>query len=84
MIAPSGLVLSAMTAVDETAVSSEVRSLGLALAWTGLVVAAGALGILLELTAIILRFLNFGYINVKINYFLATVSVEELNYRAYR
>ena len=81
MLLPSGLALSAMTVVDTATVNPEVRSLGLA--WAGLIVAAGTLGMLVELTVIILRFLNIGYINVKINYFLATVSVEKLNYRAY-
>ena len=74
MIIPSALAVSYITAsIDETAtLDPGIWSFGLG--WAGLVVTAGALGILLELTAIILRFLNIGFINVKINYFLATVS----------
>lgn len=72
MIVPSGLAVSRINATDELLVAPEVRATGLAL--SGLVVAAGTIGLTLELTLIILRFLNIGYVNLKINHFLLTVS----------
>ena len=72
MIIPSGLAVSRINATDELLVAPEVRATGLAL--SGLVVVAGTIGLTLELTIIILRFLNIGYVNLKINYLLSTVS----------
>ena len=65
--------MSRISATDELLVAPEVRATGLAL--NDLVVAAGTIGVTLELIVIILRFLNIGYVNLKINYFLLTVSI---------
>ena len=73
VIVPSGLAVTRINATDELLVAPEVRATGLAL--SGLVVAAGTIDLTLELTFLILRFLNIGYINLKINYFLLTVSI---------
>ena len=74
MIIPSALALSGIIDIGKTATVLEPHVRSLSLAWSGLVVATGGVGVVLELTAIILRFLNIGYVNVKINYFLSFVS----------
>ena len=48
------------------------KSLGKAVC--AIVVVAGVVGVVLELTTIILRFVNVGFINMKIKYFLLAVS----------
>ena len=72
MIVPSALSLARIHEVDESLVKSDVRSLSLA--WSGIVIAAGVVGVALELAIIVLRFLNIGFVNLKINYFLLAVS----------
>ena len=44
----------------------------------GIVIVGGLVGVVLELAAIILRFVNVGFINYKIKYFLLAVSEVEL------
>ena len=58
--------------VKDSDVSERTRSLGKAVC--AIVIVAGVLGLALELITIILRFVNVGFINMKIKYFLLAVS----------
>lgn len=60
------------TVKDPNHVTERTRSLGKAVCT--IVIVAGMLGLALELITIILRFVNVGFINMKIKYFLLAVS----------
>ena len=61
---------------NQKGASKEIISLGKAAC--GIMVVGGVVGVVLETTVIILRFVNVGLINYKIKYFLLVVSLRPL------
>ena len=59
---------------EDSAVNEGTTTKSLGKAACAIVVVAGVVGVALELTTIILRFVNVGFINMKIKYFLLAVS----------
>ena len=59
---------------NDSAVNEGTTTKSLGKAVCAIVVVAGVVGVVLELTTIILRFVNVGFINMKIKYFLLAVS----------
>ena len=73
LIVPSAMTTIKIDHVNQNDVSyREVISLGKAVC--GIVIVGGVMGVALETAAIILRFVNIGFINMKIKYFLFAVS----------
>ena len=64
--------LSTIKIDSATPVKEGIRSLGKAVC--AIVIVAGVLGTALELLTIILRFINIGFVNMRIKYFLLAVS----------
>ena len=73
VIVPGALATMNIDTVSNAHVKEGTKSLGKAVC--AIVVVAGVVGVILELTTIILRFVNVGFINMKIKYFLLAVSL---------
>ena len=72
MVVSGALATTEIDTVSNAHVKEGTKSLGKAVCV--IVVVAGVVGVVLELTTIILRFVNVGFINMKIKYFLLAVS----------
>ena len=72
VIIPAAIATVDIDKNNNKGISKEILSVGKAVC--GIVIVGGLVGVVLELAAIILRFVNVGLINYKIKYVLLAVS----------